>query len=74
MSTVGQPERATQDWVIPLLRGELHYPYIDDWIAQPNYNNIEFGLLVRDHALAPTVSSYFRGLIDRGLLGLLPTA
>jgi len=35
--------------------------------------NFELGLLVRDHALAISVSSHFRGLIDRGLLLLLPT-
>ncbi len=34
--------------------------------------NIEVGLLVRDRALAATVSSHFRGLIDRGLLRALP--
>jgi phosphatidylserine/phosphatidylglycerophosphate/cardiolipin synthase-like enzyme len=34
--------------------------------------NIEVGLLVRDRALALTVSSHFRGLIDRGLLHPLP--
>lgn len=36
--------------------------------------NIEVGLLVRDRALAATVSSHFRGLIDRGLLSPLPMA
>ncbi len=36
--------------------------------------NIEVGLLVRDRALAATVSSHFRGLIDRGLLQPLPMA
>lgn len=36
--------------------------------------NIEVGLLVRDRALALTVSSHFRGLIDRGLLHPLPMA
>lgn len=36
--------------------------------------NIEVGLLVRDRALALTVSGYFRGLIDRGLLCPLPMA
>jgi phosphatidylserine/phosphatidylglycerophosphate/cardiolipin synthase-like enzyme len=36
--------------------------------------NIEVGLLVRDRALALTVSSHFRGLIDRGLLRPLPIA
>ncbi len=36
--------------------------------------NIEVGLLVRDRALAATVSSHFRGLIDRGWLSPLPMA
>ena len=36
--------------------------------------NIELGLLVRDRALALSVSSHFRGLIDRGLLCRLPGA
>jgi phosphatidylserine/phosphatidylglycerophosphate/cardiolipin synthase-like enzyme len=36
--------------------------------------NIELGLLVRDRALAASVSSHFRGLIDHGLLRLLPAA
>jgi phosphatidylserine/phosphatidylglycerophosphate/cardiolipin synthase-like enzyme len=34
--------------------------------------NIEVGLLVRDRALAASLSSHFRGLIDRGLLHRLP--
>jgi phosphatidylserine/phosphatidylglycerophosphate/cardiolipin synthase-like enzyme len=34
--------------------------------------NIEVGLLVRDRALAASVSSHFRGLIDRKLLQPLP--
>jgi phosphatidylserine/phosphatidylglycerophosphate/cardiolipin synthase-like enzyme len=34
--------------------------------------NIEVGLLVRDRTLAMTLSSHFRGLIDRGLLHPLP--
>ena len=36
--------------------------------------NIEVGLLVRDRALALTLSSHYRGLIDRGLLRPLPMA
>ncbi len=36
--------------------------------------NIEVGLLVRDRALAASVLSHFRGLIDRGLLHPLPMA
>jgi phosphatidylserine/phosphatidylglycerophosphate/cardiolipin synthase-like enzyme len=34
--------------------------------------NIEVGLLVRDRALAASLSSHFRGLIDRGALHPLP--
>lgn len=34
--------------------------------------NIELGLLVRDHALAASVSTHFRTLIERGLLLPLP--
>jgi phosphatidylserine/phosphatidylglycerophosphate/cardiolipin synthase-like enzyme len=34
--------------------------------------NIEMGLLMRDAAMAATVISHFRGLIDRALLRPLP--
>jgi phosphatidylserine/phosphatidylglycerophosphate/cardiolipin synthase-like enzyme len=36
--------------------------------------NIEIGLLLRDRPLAASVSSHFRGLIDRKLLHPLPMA
>ena len=36
--------------------------------------NIELGLLVRDRALALSVSSHFRKLIGRGLLRPLPAS
>ena len=36
--------------------------------------NFELGLLVRDRALALSVSTHFRGLIDRGMLRPLPTS
>ena len=36
--------------------------------------NIELGVLIRDRALALTVSGYFRNLIDRELLKPLPSA
>ena len=36
--------------------------------------NIEIGLLFRDRALAASVSSHFRALIDRSLLHPLPMA
>jgi phosphatidylserine/phosphatidylglycerophosphate/cardiolipin synthase-like enzyme len=35
--------------------------------------NIELGLVVRDHALAASISTHFRGLIDRGPLRALPS-
>ena len=34
--------------------------------------NIELGMLVRDRALAASVTCHFQGLIDRGLICLLP--
>jgi len=34
--------------------------------------NIELGLLVRDRTLAASISTHFRGLIDRSLLRPLP--
>ena len=40
------------------------------WIS----TNIELGLLVRDRALALSVSSHFRKLIGRGLLRPLPAS
>jgi phosphatidylserine/phosphatidylglycerophosphate/cardiolipin synthase-like enzyme len=36
--------------------------------------NIELGILVRDRALALTISGYFQNLIDRDLLKPLPLA
>ena len=36
--------------------------------------NIELGVLIRDRALALTISGYFRNLIDRDLLKPLPSA
>ena len=34
--------------------------------------NIELGVLIRDRALAASVTSHFRGLIDREVLSPLP--
>jgi type I restriction enzyme R subunit len=44
MSTVGQPERATQKRVIDLFRFELGYRYLGDWTDRPGNSNIEEGL------------------------------
>src|SRR5260221_79527 len=45
MSTVGQPERATQDRVIALFRDELGYRYLGDWTDRDGNSNIEEDLL-----------------------------
>jgi type I restriction enzyme R subunit len=45
MSTVGQPERATQNRVINLFCEELRYRYLGDWTDRSNNDNIEEALL-----------------------------
>jgi type I restriction enzyme R subunit len=45
MSTVGQPERATQNRVIALFRDELRYRFLGDWTDRDGNSNIEEGLL-----------------------------
>ena len=45
MSTIGQPERETQNRVIALFRNELHYRYLGDWTDRPDNKNIEGTLL-----------------------------
>ena len=45
MTTIGQPERATQNRVIALFRDELGYRYLDDWTDRDNNSNIEEDLL-----------------------------
>jgi type I restriction enzyme, R subunit len=47
MSDIGQPERATQDRVMALLRDELGYRYLGDWTDRANNSNIEEDLLMR---------------------------
>ena len=45
MSTIGQPERVTQDRVVALFRDELGYRYLGDWMDRSGNSNIEEGLL-----------------------------
>ena len=45
MTTVGQPERATQNRVIALFRDELGYRYLGDWTDRDGNSNIDEGLL-----------------------------
>ena len=41
MSTIGQPERVTQDRVIALFRDKLGYGYLGDWTDRDGNSNIE---------------------------------
>jgi type I restriction enzyme R subunit len=45
MTSIGQPERVTQERVIALFRDELHYRFLGDWIDRAGNSNIEEGLL-----------------------------
>jgi len=45
MTSVGQPERATQTRVIALFRDELGYRYLGDWTDRDSNSNVEEGLL-----------------------------
>jgi len=45
MSTIGQPERETQNRVIAVFCDELRYRYLGDWTDRDGNSNIEEGLL-----------------------------
>ncbi|MEX2120418.1 MAG: type I restriction endonuclease [Pirellulales bacterium] len=45
MSTIGQPERETQNRLIALFRKELGYRYLGDWSDRDGNSNIEESLL-----------------------------
>ena len=45
MSSVGQPERVTQDRVIALFRDQLDYSYVGDWTDREGNSNVEDGRL-----------------------------
>ena len=45
MTTLGQPERATQDRVVALFRDELGYRYLGTRADRDGNSNIEEGLL-----------------------------
>ena len=45
MSTVGQPERTSQNRVVALFRDTLKYRYLGNWQYRPNNSNIEEEIL-----------------------------
>lgn len=45
MTTIGQPERATQNRVVALFRDELGYRYLGDWNERGDNSNVEEALL-----------------------------
>lgn len=45
MTTIGQPESATQNRVIALFRDDLNYRYLGDWTEREGNSNIEESLL-----------------------------
>lgn len=45
MSTIGQPERATQNRIVALFRDELKYRYLGEWADRDGNSNIEEELL-----------------------------
>jgi type I restriction enzyme R subunit len=53
MSTVGQPERATQNRIIALFREELHYRFLGDWTDRNNNNIEENRKRCSDHIFRP---------------------
>ena len=45
MSSIGTPERVTQNRVVGLFRDELGYRTLGDWTDRPSNSNIEEGPL-----------------------------
>ena len=45
MSTIGQPERATQNRVLALFRDELGYRYLGDWTDRDGNSKTVYSLL-----------------------------
>ena len=45
MTTIGKPERATQDRIISLFQNELGYRYLGNWIYREGNSNVEEELL-----------------------------
>jgi len=63
MTSIGQPERVTQNRVIALFRDELGYRYLGDWTDREGNSNIEEGLLTE----YLSKSGYTQAQISRAL-------
>ncbi len=60
MSTVGQPERKTQDRIVQLFVATLGYEYLGNWIDQPRTSNVEPDILsawLRSRGVAPELAA-----------------
>jgi type I restriction enzyme R subunit len=63
MSTIGQPERATQDRILGLFRDELGYRYLGNWTDREGNTNIEETLV----AARLSKSGYSADQINRAI-------
>lgn len=73
MSTVGQPERITQNRVVKLFQKRLGYTYLGNWLDRNNNRNIEADLLsqwLRDRGISDIlINKTLRQLDQAAALG-----
>ena len=73
MSTVGQPERVTQNRIVQLFQTHLGYDYLGNWETRPNNRNIETDLLrqwlTRQGVSATLITKTLRTLDQAAALG-----
>jgi type I restriction enzyme R subunit len=68
MTTIGQPEKQTQQRVIKLFRDMLGYAYLGDWTDRPDNRNIEADLLrpfLQTKGYDPTLINRALHLLDK---------
>jgi type I restriction enzyme R subunit len=65
MSTVGQPERKTQDHVVQIFHDTLRYPYLGNWAHREHNANVETDLLTRNLKDRGYSSTLINKAIDR---------
>jgi len=74
LTTIGQPERATQNRVIALFRDELGFRYLGDWTDRLNNSNIKEALLTayltkNDYTRAQISSAIYKLRIEADTAG-----